>query len=353
MNSCGPHAWQSMYPPVQCHAHGWLAVDEGHELYWEVCGNPMGAPALFVHGGPGAGCAPDDRRWFDPSHYRIVLFDQRGAGRSRPRGEVRGNTTDHLVRDIEALRTHLQIDRWLLFGGSWGATLSLAYAQRHPQRVSALVLRGVFTASVQERCWLYAHDGAALVYPAAWQRLTAAMRASKDSDVVEAAIDRLNCGDAAAEDAAAKAWVQWEQDLMGFEANEAAQEPRAIEVQRLSREPAAMLGAARIGAHFARHRFFLSEGELLADAERLREVPGVIVQGMRDLVTPPAAAQALHRAWPGSRLVQLESAGHASSDGAMAQQLIAATDRLRSSRSCPARAATPASPGSALRSGLS
>jgi proline iminopeptidase len=325
-----------MYPPLQCHAHGWLAVGEGHEIYWEVCGNPMGAPALFVHGGPGAGCAPDDRRWFDPSHYRIVLFDQRGAGRSRPQGEVRGNTTDHLVRDIEALRAHLQIERWLLFGGSWGATLSLAYAQRHPQRVSALVLRGVFTATVHERCWLYTPDGAALVHPAAWQRLTAAMQAPEDSDVIEAAIVRLNCGDAGVEQAAAQAWLQWEQDLMDFEANEPAQEPRALAVQRSSREPAVILAAARIGAHFAQHGFFLREGELLRQAAGLRAVPGVIMQGMRDLVTPPPAAQALHRAWPASRLLQLESAGHASSDGAMAQQLIAATDRFRSMESSPA-----------------
>ena len=329
MNSCGLHAWQSMYPPVQCHAHGWLAVGEGHEIYWEVCGNPMGAPALFVHGGPGAGCAPEDRRWFDPARYRIVLFDQRGAGRSRPRGEVRGNTTDHLVRDIEALRTHLQVERWLLFGGSWGATLSLAYAQRHPQRVSALVLRGVFTATMRERCWLYARDGAALAHPAAWQRLRTAMRASEHDDMVEAATVRLNCGDVPAEQAAAKAWVQWEQDLMGFESNEAPREPRAPAVRRPSREPTATLAAARIGAHFARHDFFLREGELLQDAARLRGIPGVIVQGRRDLVTPPPAAQALHRAWPGSRLVELECAGHASRDGAMAHQLIAATDGFR------------------------
>lgn len=329
MDSRGSHAWQSMYPPVQCHAHGWLAVGEGHEIYWEVCGNPIGAPALFVHGGPGAGCAPDDRRWFDPGHYRIVLFDQRGAGRSRPQGEVRANTTDRLVRDMEALRAHLRIDRWLLFGGSWGSTLSLAYAQRHARRVSALVLRGVFTATADERCWLYTPDGAALAYPAAWQRLTAAMRAPEDGDVLEAAIARLDCGDAAAEQAAAGAWLQWEQDLMDFETNELPHERRALAVQRSFREPAVILAAARIGAHFARHGFFLRDGELLRDAAGLRDVPGAIVQGMRDRVTPPAAARALHCAWPGSRLLELESAGHASSDGAMAHQLVAATDAFR------------------------
>ncbi len=340
MSSCAAHAWQSMYPPLQCHAHGWLAVGEGHEIYWEVCGNPMGVPALFVHGGPGAGRAPGDRRWFDPSHYRIVLFDQRGAGRSRPSGEVRANTTGHLVRDIEALRAHLRIERWLLFGGSWGATLSLAYAQRYPQRVSALVLRGVFTATEHERCWLYTPDGAALVHPAAWQRLTAAVQASAHGGVIEAAVARLNCGDAAVEQAAARAWLQWEDDLMDFEANEPLQEPHALPEQGSHHDPAVLLAAARIGAHFARHRFFLKEGELLRQVASLRGVPGVIVQGMRDLVTPAPVAQALHRAWPASRLLQLESAGHASSDGAMAQQLIAATDSFRSAGSCPARVLT-------------
>ena len=149
------HAWQSLYPPRQCHAQGWLDVGAGHELYWEECGNPVGPAALFLHGGPGAGCTPDDRRWFDPLRWRIVLFDQRGAGRSRATDRLAANTTEHLVQDIESLRRHLQIERWLLFGGSWGATLALAYAQRHAERVSALVLRGVFTATAQELRWLH------------------------------------------------------------------------------------------------------------------------------------------------------------------------------------------------------
>jgi proline iminopeptidase len=326
------HAWQWMYPPVQCHAQGWLDVGDGHEIYWEVCGNPMGVPALFVHGGPGAGCAPDDRRWFDPRRYRIVLFDQRGTGRSRPSGELRANTTAHLVRDIETLRRHLQIDRWLLFGGSWGATLSLAYAQQYAQRVRALVLRGAFTATARERHWLYAPKGAALVYPAAWQRLTATLAPSQgDDDPLEALAACLHGGDAAIEQATAQAWLQWEQDLMDLERTDAPPHARAPHARAPQQRPlsgAVALAAARIGVDFARHDFFLRESELLQDAARLRDLPGVIVQGQRDLVTPPAAAEALHRAWPHARLVRVSSAGHASTHGEMARRLIEATDEF-------------------------
>ncbi len=329
MTSGNDHAWRWMYPPLQCHAQGWLDVGQGHEIYWEVCGNPLGVPALFVHGGPGAGCWPDDRRWFDPSRYRIVLFDQRGAGRSRPQGKLQGNTTAGLVRDMEALRCHLRIERWLLFGGSWGATLSLAYAQRHPKRLLALVLRGVFTATLDERRWLYSAQGAALAHPAAWQRLMETIPMAQGADAVEAAAARLHCGDPALEEAAVQAWLRWEQDLMDFELNAALPEPSRPAVQRPPAQGPAALAAARIGAHFARHGFFLREGQLLRDATRLRAVPGVILQGARDLVTPPRAAAALHRAWPRSRLLQLEAAGHASGHGAMARQLIAATDEFR------------------------
>ena len=332
MTSCDSHAWQWMYPPLQCHDEGWLDVGDGHEIHWEVCGNPIGAPALFVHGGPGAGCAPADRRWFDPSHYRIVLFDQRGAGRSRPQGGFHANTTGHLVRDIDALRRHLQIDRWLVFGGSWGATLSLAYAQRHPEHVRGLVLRGVFTATADERHWLYAPHGAALVYPAAWHRLTATIAPSQRADPLGALAAHLHCSDPAIEQATAQAWLQWEQDLMDFEANEAPREPGAAAPERPGFAAAPALAAARIGVHFARHDFFLRDSELLRRAARLRDVPGVIVQGQRDRVTPPATAAALHRAWPLSRLVRVPTGGHASSHGAMAQRLIEATDDFRDTR---------------------
>jgi proline iminopeptidase len=327
-----------MYPPLQCHAQGWLEVGEGHEIYWEVCGNPVGVPALFVHGGPGAGCGADDRRWFDPRHYRIVLLDQRGAGRSRPQGELGANTTDHLLRDMEALRTHLAIGRWLLFGGSWGATLSLAYAQRHPERVAGLVLRGVFTATRAERRWLYSGQGAALAHPHAWRRLTAGIPECQAGDPLDTLAAGLHCADVAAQQAAAGAWLQWEQDLMDLEASEPPPGVRDP-ARQPAREGVSTVAAARIGVHFAQHAFFLGEGELLRGAARLRGLRGLIVQGGRDLVTPPAAAQALHAAWPGSRLVQIDEAGHASTHPSIAQHLIAATDEFRDAQAGAARAA--------------
>lgn len=301
MTTATTHAWQAMYPPRQIHAHGWLAVGDGHQIYWEECGNPLGQAALFLHGGPGAGCTPDDRRWFDPRHYRIVLFDQRGAGRSWPRGGLGANTTDHLVRDIEALRQHLQIERWLLFGGSWGATLALSYAQSHPQRTRALVMRGVFTATAAERRALYGAN---------WRELLESLAA------------RLSSGDAAAEQAAARTWRRWEERLMDHESPPVA--------AKTGPEPAAPdramdVAAARIGVHYAQHAYFLREGQLLSMAARLCTVPGVIVQGARDRVTPPAAARALHRAWPAARLHWLAKAGHGSRHPEMAQALVAAT----------------------------
>ncbi len=314
------HAWQVMYPPRACCAQGWLEVGDGHAIYWEECGNPLGQPALFIHGGPGAGCKPDDRRWFDPARYRIVLFDQRGAGRSRPQGGLTANTTLHLLRDMERLRQHLQIDRWLLFGGSWGSTLALAYAQRHAHRVRALVLRGVFTATPSEQDALYG------VGRRAWlahlsqrlsQHLSPRLAEQPIGQLSERWVDpaRTACADAALQ--AARIWWRWEQDLLdGESGSPAAPEPQA---ERL-------LASARIGVHFARHDFFIDALAPLANSLALRQIPGIIVQGERDRVTPAAAARALHAVWPGAQLKIVADGGHASSHPAMAQQLIAATD---------------------------
>lgn len=328
MDTQPSHPWQVMYPPLQRHDHGWLDVGDGHQVYWEACGNPAGAPALFLHGGPGAGCSVSDRRWFDPARYRILLLDQRGAGRSRPLGRLEANTTGHLVRDIEALRVHLDIRQWLLFGGSWGATLALAWAQCHPQRVSALVLRGVFLATLGERSWLYGPAGAARLRPAGWQRLISKLPPSQCLDVVDAFSRQLHCGQRTAELGAARAWLQWEQDLMEPQAP-GPQAAAAPQVADSSGDEDAALASARIGLHFARHAWFLQEGRLLAQAGRLRGIPGVIVQGSDDRVTPPAAAAALHRAWPGSQLRLVDGAGHACSHPVLAKHLIAATDFFR------------------------
>ncbi|MEO6407220.1 MAG: prolyl aminopeptidase [Burkholderiaceae bacterium] len=329
MDNIPVHAWQAMHPPIACHANALLDVGDGHAIHWEECGHPLGIPVLFVHGGPGAGCNADDRRWFDPARCRIVLFDQRGAGRSWPAGSLVENTTAHLLRDIETLRRHRQIERWQVFGGSWGATLALAYAQAHPERVAGLVLRGIFTATARERRWLYGRDGAARSHPQAWARLLAALPACADRDLLGACAHALHSGDPAIEATAARAWLDWELALMDDDssASDHSTPPHT--------DPGALLASARIGVHYARHGWFLDEGQLLRDAGRLRGVPGVMVQGLRDAVTPPQAAIELQRAWPGSTLLAVTGAGHSSRHPAVARHLVDATARWQRDRRLP------------------
>ena len=311
------HAWQSLYPPLQSHAQGRLPRDHGHTLHWEQAGHPGAAAALVLHGGPGAGCTPGDKRWFDPARWRIVLLDQRGAGRSTPAGQLQANDLTHALDDIETLREHLGIARWLLFGGSWGSTLALAYAQRHPQRVTGLVLRGVFLASAQEQRWLYGGEGAARLEPTAWARLCGAAGvehgATTAQTLLQALALRLQQGDLAS----AHAWLAWEAALMRHEGGAPAHT-----------DDATALAMARISVHFAQRHHFVSEGALLEGVTAVRHLPCVIVQGSQDRVTPPQAALDLHRAWPGSVLHLIAGAGHSSQHPAMAQALVEATDLL-------------------------
>jgi proline iminopeptidase len=302
-----------MYPPLQAHASGWLAAGGGHRVFWEQCGHPLGLPALFVHSGPGAGSRPEDRRWFDPQRYRIVLFDQRGAGRSQPPGRTAHNRTAHLLDDMERLRRHLGIERWLLLGGSWGATLALAYAQRHPQRVAALVLRAPFMATARELRWLYGPSGAALHEPAAWRRFC--LEGQFPLGVLR---QQLRSGQQRLQQQAARTWWQWEQAL---DRAEDAPEHR-LDLCALN----AAVATARIGLHYARHGFWLNGDRLLRRAERLAGIPGVILQGARDQITPGFSAARLNRAWSGSKLRLLPDTGHASSEPAMAYALVEATD---------------------------
>ena len=312
------HAWQVMHPPVQPHDQGWLDVGDGHAVYWEQCGHPGAPAALFVHGGPGAGVTAQDRRWFDPRRWRTVLYDQRGCGRSRAGSDVlHANTTAHLVHDMESLRRHLAIERWLLVGGSWGSTLALAYAQAHPERVQGLVLRGVFLGTTAESDWLYTPDGAARTRPQAWRRLCTALDLQSGQLLLDVMQTRLHANQTAAT-TAALAWWRWEQDLMAAEAAgpDAAPPPddhRALEM-------------ARIGVHYARARWFLPDSGLLAQTSRLHHLPCVIVQGGRDLVTPAAAARALHATWPGAQLHEVPQAGHASTQPDMAAALVQAIE---------------------------
>lgn len=323
------HAWQVMHPPLQPWCSEWLEVGEGHRVYFEQCGHPGAPAALFLHGGPGAGCTADDRRWFNPQRWRVVLMDQRGAGRSTAADPLHANTTAHLLADIDQLRRHLGIERWMLFGGSWGATLALAYAQVHPQRVSGLVLRGVFMATKAERCWLYGPRGAALRHPAAWQRLCEAAGLQAGQSLLDAMHLRLHGDDELAAHIAARAWWQWEDDLMQAETTGPAP------MQTRLADDGAALRSARVGVHYARQAWFLQEGQLFSGAVALQGLPAVIVQGARDLVTPPATARQLQARWPRAQLQLLPAAGHASTQPTMARHLVQATDAI--AHAAPAR----------------
>ena len=305
------------YPPIEPYDSGLLEVGDGHSVYWEACGNPRGMPALFLHGGPGGGCSAAHRRLFDPQRYRIILFDQRGCGRSLAHARLEANTTAHLVSDMEMLRRRLGIEQWLLFGGSWGATLALAYAQACPERVTAMVLRGVFTARRSELRWLY-EEGASFLFPDAWERFLAPIPTQERGDLIAAFHARLTCGDPALETAAARAWCAWEDAIMTL------QPQPGFQLQ----DAAALLALAQIEAHYFKHRAFLQEGQLIANAHRLRAIPGVIVQGRYDAVTPPATAWDLHRTWPQAELQIVADAGHASSEPGIMRRLVMATDRF-------------------------
>jgi proline iminopeptidase len=305
-----------------------LEVGDGHRVYWEVCGSPRGKPALVLHGGPGSGCSTGARRYFDPRAYRVVLFDQRGCGRSTPhasipRADLSANTTEHLLGDIERLRRHLAIDRWLLFGGSWGSTLALAWAERHPERVSEIVLAAVTTTRRSEIDWLY--RTVAPLFPAQFARFRAGVPpAERDGDLVAAYRRLLQDPDPAIHARAARDWCEWEAALVSVDPD-ARPEPRRL-------EPAFQLAFARIVAHYFHHAAWLEDGILLRRAGELADVPGILIHGRLDLGSPLATAWELARAWPGSELVIVGGAGHSSTDPGMSEAILAATDRFGARR---------------------
>jgi len=311
---------RDVYPPCEPYATGILPVGAIHRLYYEECGNPAGVPVLFVHGGPGAGCDAWNRRLFDPAAYRIILFDQRGAGRSTPHGELRDNTTAHLVADIEALRSHLGVEQWLVFGGSWGSTLALVYAQAHPGRVMGLALRGIFLFRPADIRWFY-QEGASAIYPDAWEAYLAPIPEEEHGDLVSAYYRRLTSDDLAKRSAAARAWSVWEGATSKLFPSEGL-------VATFAEERFAV-ALARIECHYCVHDAFLAPDQILRDVARIRDIPAVIVQGRYDMPCPANQAWALHRAWPEAEFHLLPDAGHSATEPAITDALIRATDSFR------------------------
>ncbi|HWG11442.1 MAG TPA: prolyl aminopeptidase [Rhodanobacteraceae bacterium] len=312
---------RTLYSDIEPYDHGLLPVSPLHTLYYEQCGNPDGKPVVFLHGGPGAGCNPKCRRFFDPKAYRIVLFDQRGCGRSTPHAELRENTTWDLVADVERLRDHLGIGRWQVFGGSWGSTLALAYAETHPQRVSELVLRGIFMLRRWELDWFY-QNGCDALFPDAWETYLAAIPQAEHGDLIGAYHRRLTDPDPAVRLAAAQAWSVWEASTSFL-----LQDPAYIAASAGDRFA---LAFARIENHYFVNRgFFECDGQLLRDAPRLRDIPAVIVQGRYDVVCPLRSAWDLHRAWPQADLQIVPDAGHSGFEPGIVDALVRACDGYR------------------------
>lgn len=308
---------QSLYPEIKPYARHALAVQEPHVLYVDESGSADGLPVLFVHGGPGAGCDALSRRFFDPALYRIVTFDQRGCGRSTPHACLEHNDTWALVEDMEHIRQQLGIERWVLFGGSWGSTLSLAYAQRHPERVQALILRGIFLCRPEDFRWFY-QEGASRLFPDYWQDYLAVIPPAERGDLMQAYYKRLTGSDEIAQMQAAKAWSCWEGRTASLRPN-----PQLVE-----RFHERALSIARIECHYFVNQTFLEPDQLLRDMPRIAHLPGIIVHGRYDAVCPLDNAWALHQAWPGSELQIIRDAGHAASEPGIADALVRAADSL-------------------------
>ncbi len=309
---------QDLYPPLGPYESGYLPVSDGHSLAYELCGNPHGRPIVFLHGGPGAGCTPTHRRFFDPAAYRIVLFDQRGAGRSTPAATVDANTTAHLVADIESLRRHLRIDRWIVFGGSWGSTLALAYAAAHPEACRGLILRGIWLCRPVDLQWWF--DGIRLIYPEYWEAFVSHIPQAERADLLDAYLRRLLDPDPAVHMPAAAAWETYETSC------ERLMPP---ELRPPEPPPANSLAMPRIEAYYMRHGSFLRDNELIDAVPRFRHVPGVIVHGRYDMLCPVEGAVKLAAAWPEAQLSIVPEAGHSAFEPGIRRELVAATDRFR------------------------
>lgn len=310
-----------VYPPIHENRHFYLRVDDVHEIYVEECGVPHGVPVVFLHGGPGSGCEPWHRQFFDPTRYRIILFDQRGCGRSRPHASLEKNTTWDLVSDLELIREALDIEEWALFGGSWGSTLALAYAQQYPARVTGMILRGVFLSRPRDIAWIYEQStGLERIYPDYWQDYLAPIPEAERSNMVQAYYQRLTGENEIARMQAAKAWSVWE----GRTAN---LQPKESVMAHFS-DPYTAMSVARIEAHYFLHNSFLEPDQLIRDAQRIAHLPGSIIHGRYDMICPLEQAIALHQAWPNADFHIIPGCGHAASETLIQQALVEATDAL-------------------------
>ncbi|SHJ84987.1 prolyl aminopeptidase Serine peptidase. MEROPS family S33 [Shimia gijangensis] len=317
-NSGQKRAVQYLYPPVEPFDQRMLDVGDGHRAYVEQSGRPDGLPVVVVHGGPGGGCSPAMRRYFDPRIYRVILFDQRGCGRSTPHASVEANTTWHLVADMEMIREVLDIDEWIVFGGSWGATLSLIYAQAHPTRVAFLVLRGVFLMMQRELKWFYG-GGAGQFWPEQWDRFAGLVPHDERHDLIAAYHKRLFSGDRATEVRFARAWAAWENALASISSTGAAGDPPAEYARAFS----------RLENHYFSHAGFLEfDGQILDRVDRLADIPGVIVQGRYDMICPPRSAYDLSEKWEKGRMQIVQNAGHALSEPGISAELVRIMDQL-------------------------
>jgi proline iminopeptidase len=309
----------SLFPPILPLRTGTLAVDELHTIYWEEVGNPDGIPVLFLHGGPGAGLSPQHRRFFDPNSYRVILFDQRGAGKSTPLGEWRNNTTQLLIEDIERLRLMFGIERWLVFGGSWGSTLALAYGQAHPERCLGFILRGIFLCTAPEIDWFL--NGVRWFYPELYEEFVAPIPTEERGDLLRAYTRRLLCDDPAVYWPAARAWSRFEGRRVFLLPQEEESSSDTLD-----------LGVGRLESHYMANLGFLEDDQLIRNVERIAHLPAVIVQGRYDVICPPLAAWRLHRAWPGAQMRMIADAGHGALEMGIARALVGATEQFKRRR---------------------
>lgn len=312
----------ALYPEIEPYNSGMLDVDDVHTIYWEECGNPQGQPVLFLHGGPGAGISTTHRRFFDPAHYRIVLFDQRGAGKSTPQGEYRDNTTPLLIQDIESIRRMLDIGQWLVFGGSWGSTLALAYGQAHPEQCVGFILRGIFLCTPKEVDWFI--NGIGKFFPEVHQAFAQGVPENERGDLLQAYATRLFSDDPAVYTAAARQWSRYEGSCLFLR-------PQAEAITHFESDAVA-LGLGRLEAHYMLHEGFLPNDQLINNIDRIRHLPAVIIQGRYDVICPPTTAYRLHQAWPEAKFHMIADAGHAAMEPGILAALVTATEQFKFER---------------------